>query len=157
MSLRFLLNIGFVAAFGLVLFQSLGGEPPSPATRMLSDAVDQRDLARARRALSEGADVNRADGIGSTVLHTAAWKGDLEMAELLIEHGAWVNRADTHSGATPLHSAARGGSDAMMHLLLDAGANPNATTYADLEQCDGRVYPAGVTAADIVGNRAGQR
>jgi ankyrin repeat protein len=82
-------------------------------------------------------------------LHTAAWRGDLAMARLLIQAGARIDVIDTRFGETPLHSAARGVEPAMMAFLMETGADPHARIHTDSEQCNGTIYPAGATALDI--------
>jgi ankyrin repeat protein len=54
-----------------------------------------------------------------------AGKGNLTIANLLIDAGADVNLAD-NDGITPLMEAARSGSEAMVQLLLEKGAVKNA-------------------------------
>ena len=64
---------------------------------------------------------------GFTALHLAAFFGQLEVAAVLLEHGAAVDtRAGNPSGVQPLHSAAAGGHAAIAALLLERGADPNA-------------------------------
>jgi hypothetical protein len=41
--------------------------------------------------LDKGADINGTNDSGSTPLHTAAWQGNVAIAELLIAGGAKVN------------------------------------------------------------------
>ena len=125
------------------------GNPAAPADQALTEAVESRNIEAARSALATGANVNYTNGIGAIPLHTAAWKGDVAMATLLLDRGANIDAMDSHSGETPLHSAARGNQPAMVALLLGRGANRFIKTRADSEQCNGRIYPAGVTALDI--------
>ncbi len=74
-------------------------------------------------------DVNAADPDGSTPLHWASYRDDLEGADRLIRAGANVNAAND-LGATPLWTACQNGSAAMVRKLLAAGANPNAALLA---------------------------
>ena len=74
---------------------------------------------RARALIARGAQVNR---LGWTPLHYAASKGQLAMAQLLLQHKAMVN-APGPSGETPLMMAALSGSKPMVELLLKAGAD----------------------------------
>jgi ankyrin repeat protein len=78
-----------------------------------------------RRLLREKADVNATTGDGTTALHWASYRDDLESADLLIEAGANVNAAND-LGATPLWTASLNRSAAMVRRLLEAGANANA-------------------------------
>lgn len=65
-----------------------------------------------------------AEGDGSTPLHWASYRDDLEAADRLIRSGANVNAAND-LGVTPLWTACENGSSAMVRRLLEAGANPN--------------------------------
>jgi ankyrin repeat protein len=72
---------------------------------------------------------------GETALHRAAFWGRLEVAQMLIEHGAKIN-ARAARGVTPLHEAARMGHLALAQLLLKHGANPNAKDDEGLTPLD---------------------
>ena len=58
-------------------------------------------------------------------LHIAASIGNLQIASMLLAHGASVGSVNGRY-ATPLHYAADDGQIAVLNLLLEAGANPNA-------------------------------
>jgi ankyrin repeat protein len=105
--------------------------------------------------MSRGADPNLPFAYGGepayTLLHFAAYDGNLLLVQLLVRHGARVNATDSR-GYTPLHSAARcdfrlscddcggngPGSDAqwrsgakpVIQFLIDHGADINARTNA---------------------------
>lgn len=63
-------------------------------------------------------------------MHEACNYGDVEIVELLIEHGAAINdRGGKHcDGVTPLHDAASCGHIDVMDVLLRHGANPLSQT-----------------------------
>jgi ankyrin repeat protein len=80
--------------------------------------------------LAEGCDpdVRNDDQSGyrdETALLGAAFWGRLEIARLLIDHGAKVT-ARAERGITPLHEAARMGHAELARLLLARGADVNA-------------------------------
>ena len=71
--------------------------------------------------------LNVQNQLGETPLMLAAINNQLELAKVLIEHGAEVNKP----GWTPLHYAATRGHREMMRLLLDNDA------YIDSESANG--------------------
>ena len=93
--------------------------------RTLAEAAKSADRTTLQALLKSGANVNAAQGDGTTALHWASYRDDLESADLLIKAGAKVN-AVNDLGATPLWAASQNGSVAMVRRLLAAGANPNA-------------------------------
>ena len=99
------------------------------ATSEIADAAQRGDRATVRAALARKADVNVAQIDGSTALHWAVERDDLEMAELLIRAGARV-AARTREGVTPLQLAATNGNAPMIDRLLKAGADANAALTA---------------------------
>ena len=90
----------------------------------LVDAARNADREGLRALLKKGADVNLAAADGTTALHWASYRDDLDSADLLIRGGARVNAAND-LGATPLWIASVNGSVAMVRRLLQAGADPN--------------------------------
>jgi ankyrin repeat protein len=99
------------------------GRPP------VIDAAKSDNKDALRALIQKKADVNAAEADGSTALHWASYRDDLESADLLIKAGAKVNAAND-LGATPLWAASQNGSAAMVKKLLDAGANPNMPLLA---------------------------
>lgn len=90
----------------------------------LHDAVKSGDLKKVRTLLEgKGMDVNAAGFMNDTPLHVAADKGDVEMAKLLLDHGANVH-AKGFMEATPLNKAVERGYLEMAKLLLEHGADP---------------------------------
>ena len=85
-------------------------------------------LNLAQKLLKKGADPNISANNPYKVasLHSACATSNLEMATLLIEHGADVNAKQMHN-VTPLHSAAHNGKTDLVQLLVDKGADINAT------------------------------
>jgi ankyrin len=112
-----------IPLLGVLLIGAGGGRPP------LVDAARNADRDALRALLQQGANVNSADADGTTALHWASYRDDVETANLLIRAGAKVNAAND-LGATPLWTASLNGSAAMVQRLLEAGANPNAALLA---------------------------
>jgi hypothetical protein len=65
-------------------------------------AIEEGDVQAAEAILKRnGAVALEADASGATALHHAALNGRRRIAQLLVEHGADVNRRDAEFGATP--------------------------------------------------------
>jgi ankyrin repeat protein len=98
-----------------------------PRESTLVTAAMEDDVEGVRLLLKQGADVNAAQGDGSTALHWAAIRNDLEIGRLLIRAGANVSSATRIGELTPLYLAAGAGNAAMISELLRAGASAKAT------------------------------
>jgi ankyrin repeat protein len=95
------------------------------ASSDVADAAMRGDREAVRAALARGADVNAAQVDGTTALHWAVERDDVEMADLLLDARARVG-ARTREGVTPLQLAATNGSAVMIARLIRAGAEVNA-------------------------------
>jgi hypothetical protein len=85
----------------------------------------------AKFLLANKADVNAKDDVnGWTPLHAAAFRGQKDVAELLLASNAVVNPKDNR-GDTPLHIAVQKGSKDVVELLLAHNADVNATNNDD--------------------------
>jgi ankyrin repeat protein len=71
-------------------------------------------------------DVNAPQIDGTTALHLAVNRDDLETVDLLLRSGANVKAANRY-GVTPLSLACTNGNGAIVEGLLKAGADPNTT------------------------------
>ncbi|XP_020293932.1 putative ankyrin repeat protein RBE_0220 isoform X5 [Pseudomyrmex gracilis] len=106
--------------------------------------------------LDRGANVNAETQDGTTPLHHAIKFENMEIAELLLNHGANVNASDkselvsgvqmlldrganvnaeTRYGTTPLHHAIKFENMKIAELLLDHGANVNASDKSGTPLC----------------------
>jgi ankyrin repeat protein len=117
---------------GLVLTSTLVAATRSESTR-LADAAMEGDKTVVNSLLKQGVDVNVPQGDGTTALHWAAYRGDLDMTQALLKAGASVKSATRIGAMTPLFMAARNGSAPVIGALLQAGAkatevNTNGTT-----------------------------
>ena len=93
----------------------------------LADVIEENRREAAIELIAEGADVNAAQGDGTTPLHWATYKLDLELVRLLLDRGA---KADTQNryGSTPLGEAVKSANVPLIATLLEAGANATLPT-----------------------------
>lgn len=101
---RFLIAEG--AAVDEAILAQLGVVPAgggTPRAAAVVAAVQAGQAGVVRLLLDRGADVHARDDKGSraTLLHIAAWRGDLEMARLLLDHGSDPTATDMEHGTTP--------------------------------------------------------
>ncbi len=116
----------FALMVGAAVSLSVGSPAVSAEEALVAAAVRDRDGAAVRRLIREQVDVNAPLGDGSTALHWAAHREDLDSLTLLIDASAQVNAADDY-GVTPLWLASTAGSVSIVERLLRAGADPAIT------------------------------
>ncbi len=97
----------------------------SLAQSLLADSIQNGNLGIARELIAEDADVNAAQGDGTTPLHWAVYKADMPLVRELLAHGAHANVANSF-GATPLAEAIKVANLELVELLLEAGADAAA-------------------------------
>jgi ankyrin repeat protein len=106
---------------------------PSCAQSLLRSSMLRSTWARqvsgdqGERSISSITQLILSPPCGSSPLHWASYKGYVECAALLLEHGADPNAVAIPTGWTPLHDAAYSNSTEVMELLLAAGSSVNAT------------------------------
>ena len=113
-----------VVAFCLMLGCLTGAH----ATGNLAALIQSGDRAAALKEIAAGADVNAAQGDGTTPLIWAVYKVDAELVATLLKHGANPNLANKY-GSSPLAEAVKIADARITKQLLDAGADvesPNA-------------------------------
>jgi len=112
------------AGGGLLL--ALTAASAAAADARLIDAIRSRDAAAISALIKQRAEINVAEGDGTTPLHWAVHLDDAATADLLIRAGAKVNAADD-TGVTPLYLACTNRNAQLVQRLVAAGASPNAT------------------------------
>lgn len=90
---------------------------------LLADLIQQGDPA-AQEALRRGADVNARQADGTSALHWAVYRNDVEVVKQLLSREADPNVRNIF-GSTPLLEAVKVANLESVRLLLEAGADPN--------------------------------
>ncbi len=116
--------VGAVAA--VILVQSVLAQAPKD----LPTAVQAGATKQALEMIRSGADVNQAQGDGSTPLIWAVNRQDYEVAEALLAKKANPN-AVNEFGAMPLTEAVRLNDARLVKMLLDAGAKVDSANPDD--------------------------
>jgi uncharacterized protein len=96
------------------------------ADERLVQAAAQADVQLVRQLLAGRADVNVADGNGTSPLHWAVWADDPATVEELVRAGASVTAANAF-GVTPIYTAAERGNATILRRLVASGASANGT------------------------------
>src|SRR4051794_35319712 len=109
-------------AASLLLGLAAAATAADPMRDTLWAAVRAGDVAAARAAVENGADVNARNEYGVSALWIAAGKGNLEVVEFLVGKGADVNARDDIWYQTPLTAAVGGSRVETVRLLVKAGA-----------------------------------
>jgi hypothetical protein len=124
------IRISFLASACLILLGSLciinsrgfGASPPFISISEISSGT----LSVVRTKLDKGANPDRINRDGQTLLWEAAFVGRVDMVRLLLSYGANPDFPD-FSGKSPLYWAATNGNAHIVRLLLAHGADPNRT------------------------------
>ena len=109
---------------------AIGGYYMTPAVAALAG----RHFQLARVLHRNKSSVEPRGHFGNVPLHSAAYYGDLEMVQVLLEYGADVNTKNS-VGCTPLDFASLGGrhnEPRVARLLIEHGADPNTRDMVGL-------------------------
>ena len=113
----------------LIALVLLSCVPLDARANSLADAVRNGDGAQVRALLKRRIDVNLPEADGTTALHWAVYRDDLDVTDLLLRAGADV-KVRNALGVAPLSLACVNGNAAMIDRLLKAGADPNTASGA---------------------------
>lgn len=98
--------------------------PSHPHAHTLQDGLTALELAQRDPNLTDVVHcIQGAAAETSSILHTAAGRGDKATVRRLLDRGANVDWRDGH-GSTALHKAAFAGNVGLCKLLLEQGADP---------------------------------
>jgi ankyrin repeat protein len=113
------MNRLILAAVGLLSFGAAWADSP------LADSIQNGRRAAALELIEEGADVNSAQGDGTTPLHWAVYKIDAELTSSLLAAGAEPDAVNRY-GSSPLAEATKVSNAVFVKMLLDSGADADA-------------------------------
>ncbi|XP_076338730.1 uncharacterized protein LOC143240344 isoform X2 [Tachypleus tridentatus] len=124
-----------------ISFDFSNGAPLEMKRIMVNKALGETVLHRASRLgyleavfyclETNCCDVNARDNAGYTPLHECCSRGNLEIANALVQHGSDVS-ASAIGGIRPLHDAVENDHLEIVRLLLSHGADPLIATYSGL-------------------------
>ena len=103
------------------------GTSAAARSAAIVDAVKSGNTKQARALVLQKTNVNATDVDGSTALHWAAYRGDVDLVDLLLQAGAKAITVNAY-GVAPLALAVEGGNPAVVARLVKAGADVNAGT-----------------------------
>src|SRR6201985_966358 len=107
----------FAAAFCLAAAGTAGAADAS-----LAGLIQAGHRDAALKMIAAGADVNAAQGDGTTPLHWAVYKVDANLAGALLARGAKPDVLNTY-GSSPLAEAVKIGNPRLVGMLLDKGSS----------------------------------
>ncbi|KAJ8035687.1 Ankyrin repeat and MYND domain-containing protein 2 [Holothuria leucospilota] len=108
----------------------------SDSERALFENVQNGNTLVVKELLSkDDVDVNCLDDYGMTPLQNTAFKANVEMCQILLSHGADVNKNEHENGYTTLMFAALSGNTEVTKMMLDAGAKTSPVNSVGRNAC----------------------
>ncbi len=105
-----------------VIFCLAAAGTAAAADDSLAGLIQAGNRDAALKMIAAGADVNAAQGDGTTPLHWAVYKVDADLARALLERGAKPDVINNY-GSSPLAEAVKVANARLVAMLLDAGSN----------------------------------
>ena len=109
------------AIFAVVFCLAAAGTAAA-ADDTLAGLIQAGNRDAALKMIAAGADVNAAQGDGTTPLHWAVYKIDADLVRALLERKAKPDVINNY-GSSPLAEAAKVANARLVGMLLDAGSN----------------------------------
>jgi ankyrin repeat protein len=105
-----------------VIFCLAAASTAAAADDTLSGLIQAGNRDAALKMIAVGADVNAAQGDGTTPLHWAVYKVDADIVRALLARGAKPDVVNNY-GSSPLAEAVKVANARLVEMLLDAGSN----------------------------------
>jgi ankyrin repeat protein len=105
-----------------VIFCLAAASTAAAADDTLAGLIQAGNRDAALKRIAAGADVNAAQGDGTTPLHWAVYRIDADLARALLERGAKPDVLNNY-GSSPLAEAVKVANARLVGMLLDAGSN----------------------------------
>src|SRR5262245_45184616 len=109
-------------AISAVVFCIAAASTAAAADDTLASLIQAGHRDAALKRIAAGADVNAAQGDGTTPLHWAVYKVDVDLARALLARGAKPDVINNY-GSSPLAEAVKVANARLVGMLLDAGSN----------------------------------
>ena len=107
-----------------VIFCLAAAGTAAAADTSLAGLIQAGNRDAALKMIAAGADVNAAQGDGTTPLHWAVYKIDADLTRALLQRGARPNVINNY-GSSPLAEAVKVANPRLVEMLLDAGSDAN--------------------------------
>lgn len=125
----------------------------SEKQREIFDLISKNDTITLKTALScFTGSIDFTDDNGMTALQHAAYKGNKEIVQLLLDLGADVNSGKHEFNYTALHFAALSGNADVCLQLLFRGANPNALNSVNRTPAQMAAFVANTKVVQTINN-----
>src|SRR6516225_123452 len=105
-----------------VVFCLAAASTAAAADDTLAGLIQAGNRDAALKMIAAGADVNAAQGDGTTPLHWAAYKIDADLVRALLQRGAKPDVVNNY-GSSPLAEAVKTANAGIVKMLLDARSN----------------------------------
>lgn len=112
-------------AFLVTVFSLAMAGTAAAADNSLASLIQAGNRDAALKMIASGADVNAAQGDGTTALHWAVYKIDADLVRALLARGAKADVTNSY-GSSPLAEAVKVANPRLVEMLLDAGSNVEA-------------------------------
>src|SRR5258705_741751 len=119
------MDIVMKRAIFAVIFCLAAASTAAAADDTLPGLIQAGNRDAALKRIAAGADVNAAQGDGTTPLHWAVYKVDADLARALLARGAKPDVINNY-GSSPFDEAGQTANSRLGDMVLDAGGNVGA-------------------------------